>query len=349
MPGGRRSWQNVHLNPGADPTATSPPALEPGVDVNLLRACLPGNAYLAPPGFRNELADELQRRTAPDAAGHTAWVGDLVLVPGPELDLTWVQNVWRNPTILPIASVGDAARTLKAIQRNWAPYPVTLHRRTQLIADALPHVSAKPLAFPTDLRFPPLGSFTLLDAETLLAAPDCSSPFPNGLAAFEEDHTNPPSRAYLKLWELFTRLGTRPGPGQRCLDLGASPGGWTWVLASLGASVLAVDKAPLEPRIAAMPGVESRQESAFGLDPASIGPVDWLFSDIICYPDRLVALIERWLASGLVRNFACSVKFQGATDWTAVETLRSIPNSHLVHLSVNRHELTWYKLEAPPS
>jgi Predicted SAM-dependent methyltransferase len=60
------------------------------------------------------------------------------------------------------------------------------------------------------------------------------------------------------------------------------------VLAKLGARVIAVDKAPLDPAVAALPGVEIRQASAFALDPAEIGPVDWLFSDVICYPARLL-------------------------------------------------------------
>ncbi len=73
-----------------------------------------------------------------------------------------------------------------------------------------------------------------------------------------EDHIGPPSRAYLKLWEALVRFGRWPAPGDRCLDLGASPGGWTWVLAKLGANVTAVDKAPLAPAVAAMPGVTQR-------------------------------------------------------------------------------------------
>src|SRR5690606_4355297 len=140
-------------------------------------------------------------------------------------------------------------------------------------------------------------------------------------ARFVEDADGPPSRAYLKLWEAFTRLGVRPAPGERCLDLGASPGGWTWVLAELGARVTSVDKAPLDPRVAGRPEVEVRQESAFGLDPAEVGDVDWLFSDVICYPERLLGLVRRWMASGRVRRLVCTVKFQGATDHTTVRAL----------------------------
>ena len=151
-----------------------------------------------------------------------------------------------------------------------------------------PSRSSFPAAAPTA----PLGSWTLLAPDRMLAAAECSAPFPNGEVAFVEDRTGPPNRAYLKLWEALVRFGRWPGPGERCLDLGASPGGWTYVLAKLGADVIAVDKAPLDPKVAAMPACEWRGESAFALEPASVGPVDWLFSDIVCYPARLLRLVE---------------------------------------------------------
>src|SRR5262249_30036695 len=154
-----------------------------------------------------------------------------------------------------------------------------------------------------------------------------SSPFPNGEVRFVENRSAPPSRAYLKLWELLTLIGERPMRGERCLDLGSSPGGWSWVLGELGARVLSVDKAPLDPRIAALPGIEHRRESAFALDPQAVGPVDWLFSDVVCYPKRLLALVGKWLAAGTVRRFACTIKFQGKTDFDAAREFAAIPGS----------------------
>jgi 23S rRNA (cytidine2498-2'-O)-methyltransferase len=188
-----------------------------------------------------------------------------------------------------------------------------------------------------------LGSWTLIDARTLLASPRCTSPFPNGEARFVEDKHAPPSRAYLKLWEALTLLGAYPKPGELCLDLGASPGGWTWVLATLGARVISVDKAALDRRVAAMTGVEARRESVFGVDPRSVGPIDWLLSDVVCYPARLLRLVERWLAAGTCRRFVCTLKFQGATDHETARRFAAIPGSRLLHLHHNRHELTWVK------
>jgi 23S rRNA (cytidine2498-2'-O)-methyltransferase len=294
-------------------------------------------AHLAAEGFEAQLREELRRLGVKVRGEH----GRLFVCDDVAATPAWAANTWFDAEEIDIASIGDAAAKLRAIQRNWTMYAPVHARRATLIQERLPHVSAKPSLFPADAPTAPLGSWTLLAPDRLLRAARCSAPFPNGEVAFVEDRDGPPSRAYLKLWEALTRLGARPGPGARCLDLGATPGGWTWVLASLGAEVLAIDKAPLDPRVAAMPGVRWRGESAFGLDPRSVGPIDWLFSDIICYPARLLALVRRWMAEGRVRNFVCTIKFQGDTDHDTAAAFAAIPGSRLFHLHHNKHELTW--------
>lgn len=293
--------------------------------------------YLAPDGFLLDLQKELG-----DAVLATR--GRLVLARASTGPVAWAANTWFDPIEIPIGSITDAAKKLRAIQRNWVLYSHAHHRRAALIAENLPKVSGKPLTFGEPVPKSPLGSWTLLAPDLVLAAPRCSSPFPNGEARFIEDRTAPPSRAYLKLWELFTLLDHRPRAGDLCIDLGSSPGGWTWVLAKLGARVVSVDKAPLEPRIAALPGVEHRRTSAFALDPRSIGPVDWLLSDIACYPRRLLTLVNKWLASGMARHFVCTIKFQGETDFDIMREFAAIPGSSLLHLHHNKHELTWVRL-----
>jgi hypothetical protein len=163
--------------------------------------------------------------------------------------------------------------------------------RAKLIAARLPSVSAKPVPIGGVVPDAPLGSWTLLEPDLMLAAGDCSSPFPNGEARLVEDRGGPPSRAYLKLYESFVRLRRWPRAGETCLDLGASPGGWTWLLAQTAASVVAVDKAPLADHVGRMSNVRWQQGSAFALDPRREPPVDWLCSDIICYPQRLLGLV----------------------------------------------------------
>jgi 23S rRNA (cytidine2498-2'-O)-methyltransferase len=294
--------------------------------------------YLARQPFRSELEHELEPNRI--IRSH----GDLYLVAGPPRLAAWCANTWYDPVQISIDSIGDGVKALRAIQRNWSLYPSGLHRRAALIQERLPHVSAKPLIFPSPAPSAPLGSWTLVDPNTILAAARCSSPFPNAEVSFVENKSAPPNRAYLKLWEALTLIGRHPRSGERCLDLGSSPGGWTWALQSLGAGVISVDKAPLAPDIAALPRVEFRRMSAFALAPADVGAVDWLLSDVVCYPARLLALVERWLESGMARNLVCTLKFQGATDHATAQRFAAIPGSRLMHLHHNKHELTWVKL-----
>jgi 23S rRNA (cytidine2498-2'-O)-methyltransferase len=299
------------------------------------------SAYLAAEGFEAELAEELRR------AGRrvAAWHGRLALSPDQPGPAAWALDVWTDPREVAAPSVKAAADALRAIQRNWAGYAAAHHRRSALVAERLPPVKARPLAFPEPAPTAHLGAWTLLAPDLLLASPTKTSPFVNGEPAFVEDREGPPSRAYLKLWEALTRLGRHPVAGETCLDLGASPGGWSWALARLGATVVAVDKAPLDARVMAMPGVALRQESAFGLDPAKEQPVDWLFSDVICYPARLLGLVRRWIEAGRARHILCTVKFQGETDHDVAAEFAAIPGAVLFHGAHNKHELMFARLD----
>ena len=297
-------------------------------------------AYLAAEGFEAEVEEELRRSGRRIAA----WHGRLALSPDPPGPCAWALDIWTAPRALPAPSVKAAADALRAIQRNWCLYAAAHHRRAALIAARLPPVKARPLAFPEPAPTSHLGAWTLLAPDRLLASPTKSSPFVNGEVRFVEDRQGPPSRAYLKLWEALTRLGRWPAPGESCLDLGAAPGGWSWALARLGARVVAVDKAPLDPAIAAMPGVTWRRESAFALDPRREAPVEWLFSDVVCYPARLLALVRRWIEAGTARHLVCTVKFQGATDHAIAADFAAIPGAVLFHGFHNKHELTFARL-----
>ena len=306
-------------------------------------APLSGRVYQAVPGFEDHLQREL---SAPETGcRRVADSGLFIAAPHAEGVSFWNQNCWLEPFRVEFDSIGKAAAILRGIQRNWSPCLHTQFRRGSLVAEALPPLSQKPRPFPWLVPTVPTGAWTLLDAHTMIASARCASPFPGGVIEFEEDKFGPPSRAYLKLWEALVRLRKWPGAGDRCLDAGASPGGWTWALARLGARVCAVDRAPLEDRIAALDGVECIRHDAFTLRPEDLGPIDWLCCDVICYPPRLFEWIEKWLASGLCGNFVCTIKMQGsAADTVDFETPRrfaAIPGSMVVHLHHNKHELTW--------
>jgi len=192
-----------------------------------------------------------------------------------------------------------------------------------------------------------LGSFCLIDKDLLLLSKNCSSVFPNGEIKFFEDKIHPPNRAYLKLWEIFTLIQKFPKRNDFCLDLGASPGGWTWVLCKLEAKVLAIDRAELDEQLFKIFGrkIQFRKQDAFKLNWDEFSIVDWLFCDVICYPHKLYEFIMDALEHKKVKNYVCTIKFQGDTDFEIIQKFNSIPNSKVFHLSENKHELTWVKME----
>lgn len=296
-------------------------------------------AYLAVNERQPELEEELTRSGAKIIERHHRLI---VTDTGPK-HAAWASNVWQSPVRIEFESIADAARKLEQLQPHWAFYGETHFRRAQLVEQALPRHDSRPLVFGEPAPRRPLGSFTLLSPNVMLASAKCSSVFPNGEVDFVETQV-PPSRAYLKLWELFTLTGRKPKAKETCLDLGGSPGGWTWVLATLGAHVTSIDKAPLDSKVAHLPNVKVLQQSAFALDPRHHPGVDWLFSDVICYPERLLQYVEQWLALGKARYFVCTLKFQGETDHEVARRFASIPGSRLLHLHHNKHELTWFKL-----
>jgi 23S rRNA (cytidine2498-2'-O)-methyltransferase len=300
-------------------------------------------AYLAPVGLKDQLVQELD--------GVVACHDRLILTDRqPPRNPFWAQNIWFNPVVIPIKSISDAAKKLKTLQRNWCLYSFDLHRRAQLIQKELPHVSSKPLKFPSPLPRSPLGSWALLDRDTLLAATECSSLFPNGEVNFEEDKSGPPNRAYLKLWEALTVVQEYPRSGHFCVDVGSSPGGWTWVLQKFGAEILSIDRAELDSSVLNLPGVDFQKGDAFALKPEDLPEarkkVDWLCSDVVCYPEKLFDWVMLWVESGACDNFIFTIKFQGVGDYHMAQKFAEIPHSRVFHLSHNKHELTWVRLKS---
>ncbi len=184
---------------------------------------------------------------------------------------------------------------------------------------------------------------SLADPGDLRRLRRCLSRFRGGIAPVAED-PRPPSRAYLKLLEAEAHLGRRIAAGERCVDLGASPGGWTHVALSRGALVTAVDRAPLRADIMRDPRLTFRAGDAFKHVPDD-PPVDWLLCDVIAYPERILELLRRWLGQRLCRRFCVTVKFQGASDYPELERLKAIlaaagADFIVRQLAHNRNEVT---------
>jgi 23S rRNA (cytidine2498-2'-O)-methyltransferase len=295
--------------------------------------------YLAIHGLEHELEHELKLKGMTVAHQRDR----LYLVSGEAPPLVWAQLSAFNLRFLKISSIKEGARQLRALGRNWGLFTVGHHRRAQLIQEELPRYNTKPIPFLHPLPETPMGFWTLWEPDLILATQQTSSPFALAQMDFMEDKQMPPSRAYLKLWEFFTLYAPEACSGATALDVGSCPGGWTWVLRTMEfQKIISVDKAPIEPRIFELGRIEFLQESAFGLDPARFDSIDWFCSDIICYPERLLNLVKRFLESGKVKNFVCTIKYQDQTDWESTFKFLEIPGSRIVHLHHNKHEVTWF-------
>jgi len=300
-------------------------------------------AILAPAGFQAETIRELAHKKITVYKQH----GDFFLFRGEPQLIAWSSVTWLDVKELSFTSINDGAKKLRPLARVWEYLPLEHRGRANLIFEQLRALKRDAVSFPSRLELSEgAGAFTLLDQDdTIYWCRTFDRPHPLGKLDFVEDRLGPPSRAYLKLWEAFCLLGEWPGQDDQTLDLGSSPGGWTWVLASLGARVVSVDRAPLEPRIAAMPLVQFRTGDAFQVKPQKIDAIDWLCSDVICAPEKLLDLVRLWLDSGKVSRFVCTLKFQGEADPVVVEEFAKL--GRVVHLHHNKHELTFLKVQNP--
>jgi 23S rRNA (cytidine2498-2'-O)-methyltransferase len=86
------------------------------------------------------------------------------------------------------------------------------------------------------------------------------------------------SRAEHKLAEALDTFDVPLPPGGSALDLGAAPGGWSYLLAERGLTVSAVDPGRLHPRVASHPQVLHLRTRAETLDPGA-APVDLIVND----------------------------------------------------------------------
>lgn len=121
-----------------------------------------------------------------------------------------------------------------------------------------------------------------------------------------------PSRATLKLEEAWHQFIPRDDwdvdlrGGMRAVDLGAAPGGWTWLLVQRGMFVEAVDNGPMQEALTDTGQVTHHQVDGFLFEPRR--PVDWLVCDIVDKPARVTAMITRWFTKGFCRDAIFNLK-----------------------------------------
>jgi 23S rRNA (cytidine2498-2'-O)-methyltransferase len=131
-----------------------------------------------------------------------------------------------------------------------------------------------------------------------------------------------PSRAARKLAEAFAWLGMAPGAGERCVDLGAAPGGWSWLLLEHKARVIAVDPARMDPKLMKNPRLSHVQGSAFDYAPDEA--VDWLFCDMAWRPLEVAQMLGRWARRRQTRMLVANFKLPMKRKREMVERLRGL-------------------------
>ncbi len=167
------------------------------------------------------------------------------------------------------------------------------------------------------------------------------SSFPRGEVPLADDKSAP-SRAFTKLVESEQRLGRQIGRGQTCVDLGASPGSWSYVGIQRGAHVIAIDRSELREDLMRNPRLHFEVADAFKYKP--LQTVDWLVCDVIAAPQRSIDLLLEWLREKRMRQFIVTIKFKGQDEYPLLEILkREAPllcaDFRLTRLCANKNEV----------
>lgn len=247
----------------------------------------------------------------------------------------WTTHAWSIPGEQQKRADG-IANTLLRIARNLGPKLEDLHRpphRAERMDDALV----------LQLCLTPEG---LWHSTAPIAA--LSSRHPAGVTRMKDD-PQAPSRSYLKIEEAFYRMNEWPQAGQRVIDLGAAPGGWTLAFAKRGCDVIAIDNGPLrlpEPGVDWGRVTHLRQDGLVYSPPNDSPPVDWLVADMLVTPGKVTGLLQRWLKRPAMKRFVVNMKLPEGPPMSAIRPLQRLMNEQgafratIRHLYHDREEIT---------
>lgn len=132
-------------------------------------------------------------------------------------------------------------------------------------------------------------------------------------------HADAPSRSALKLEEaLFTLIddeerGKVLREDLRAADLGAAPGGWTWVLMRNGLRVISIDNGPLRPQLLESGRVEHLRADGFHWHPKA--PLDWMVCDMVEQPRRVAERMATWFREGWCKRAIFNLKLPMKKRW----------------------------------
>ncbi|TZF90736.1 23S rRNA (cytidine(2498)-2'-O)-methyltransferase RlmM [Cognatilysobacter lacus] len=155
-------------------------------------------------------------------------------------------------------------------------------------------------------------------AHLAIADPSDSSPFPMGIPRLR---ANPqaPSRSALKLEEAFLTLLDADertawlNDNYVAADLGAAPGGWSWVLMRHGLRVTSVDNGPMAQHLLDSGRVEHLRADGFVWHPKRM--LDWMVCDMVEQPRRVAERMATWLREGWCRHTVFNLKLPMKKRW----------------------------------
>ncbi len=128
-----------------------------------------------------------------------------------------------------------------------------------------------------------------------------------------------PSRSALKLDEALLTLLTPEEreallkPGMRAADLGAAPGGWTWVLTRQHLRVTSIDNGPLRQHVLDTGLVEHLRADGFHWKPEIA--LDWMVCDMVEQPRKVAERMATWLREGWCRHAIFNLKLPMKKRW----------------------------------
>ena len=148
--------------------------------------------------------------------------------------------------------------------------------------------------------------------------PRDSAPWPLGIPRLRM-HPEAPSRSALKLEEALLVLLDDDErkkllrDNMQAADLGAAPGGWSWVLMRHGMKVTAVDNGPLRQNLLDSGRVDHLRADGFSWQPRQT--LDWMVCDMVEQPRRVAARMAEWFREGWCRQAVFNLKLPMKKRW----------------------------------
>lgn len=256
--------------------------------------------------------------------------------------IIWAQDHWRDcHSALPDK---ELQLKLKALPLLAYHYKTEKNKAIESLFGRLKSIPEKRIKFPVAKKFNFKYYIWTTYEDVVIYSLSPLKNYPAGWHEFEEDKDFPPNRAYLKLWEVFATLDLKIKPEDCAIEIGAAPGGWSWVLSQYFEKVYTFDRADLDPKVKKIKNITHVKGDAFKIDPDEFSDCTWLFSDLICTPEKIYETVQFWLAHGRVKNFVCTIKFKGDCDFEIIDKFLKIPDSKVVRLYHNKNEVTWIKV-----